>query len=47
MNPRLLLASVALGAGLLVLIATPMGRPIYERMGFITPSEYRVLIGPT
>lgn len=25
--------------------ASPMGRPIYERMGFITPTEYRVLFG--
>ena len=25
--------------------ASPMGRPVYERMGFITPSEYRVLVG--
>lgn len=25
--------------------ASPMGRPIYERMGFITPTEYRVLVG--
>ncbi len=26
--------------------ASPMGRPIYERMGFITLTEYRVLINP-
>jgi len=25
--------------------ASPMGRPVYERMGFITPTEYRVLFG--
>jgi ketosteroid isomerase-like protein len=25
--------------------ASPMGRPVYERMGFATPSEYRVLVG--
>jgi ketosteroid isomerase-like protein len=25
--------------------ASPMGRPVYERMGFVTPSEYRVLVG--
>jgi GNAT superfamily N-acetyltransferase len=25
--------------------ASPMGRPIYERMGFITPTAYRVLVG--
>jgi GNAT superfamily N-acetyltransferase len=25
--------------------ASPMGRPIYERMGFITATEYRVLFG--
>ena len=25
--------------------ASPMGRPIYERMGFVTPTEYRVLVG--
>jgi uncharacterized protein len=26
--------------------ASVMGRPIYERMGFSTPTEYRVLVGP-
>jgi ketosteroid isomerase-like protein/GNAT superfamily N-acetyltransferase len=25
--------------------ASPMGRPIYERMGFVTATEYRVLVG--
>ena len=25
--------------------ASPMGRAVYERMGFVTPSEYRVLVG--
>lgn len=25
--------------------ASPMGRPIYERMGFITKTQYRVLVG--
>jgi uncharacterized protein len=25
--------------------ASPMGRPIYERMGFITPTVYRVFVG--
>ena len=25
--------------------ASPMGRPVYERMGFITPTEYRVWVG--
>jgi GNAT superfamily N-acetyltransferase len=33
------------GAAFANLQASPMGRPIYERMGFITPSHYRVLIG--
>jgi GNAT superfamily N-acetyltransferase len=34
------------GATFANLQASPMGRPIYERMGFITPTEYRVLFGP-
>ncbi len=25
--------------------ASPMGRPVYERMGFVTPTEYRVWVG--
>jgi len=25
--------------------ASPMGRPVYERMGFSTPTEYHVLVG--
>jgi len=33
------------GATVASLQASPMGRPIYERMGFITPTEYRVLFG--
>jgi len=33
------------GATLASLQASPMGRAVYERMGFITPSEYRVLVG--
>jgi ketosteroid isomerase-like protein len=33
------------GAAFANLQASPMGRPVYERMGFITPSHYRVLIG--
>lgn len=33
------------GAGFANLQASPMGRPIYERMGFTTPTEYRVLVG--
>lgn len=33
------------GAAFANLQASPMGRPIYERMGFITPTEYRVLFG--
>lgn len=33
------------GASFANLQASPMGRPIYERMGFITPTEYRVLYG--
>jgi ketosteroid isomerase-like protein len=35
------------GAAFANLQASPMGRPIYERMGFITPTEYRVLFKPT
>lgn len=33
------------GASFANLQASPMGRAVYERMGFITPTEYRVLIG--
>jgi hypothetical protein len=33
------------GGTLASLQASPMGRPVYERMGFGTPSEYRVLVG--
>lgn len=33
------------GAGFANLQASPMGRSIYQRMGFITPTEYRVLVG--
>jgi ketosteroid isomerase-like protein len=33
------------GASFASLQASPMGRPVYERMGFITPSEYRVWVG--
>jgi ketosteroid isomerase-like protein len=33
------------GASFANLQASPMGRPVYERMGFATPTEYRVLIG--
>ena len=25
--------------------ASPLGRPVYERMGFITPTRYHVLVG--
>jgi hypothetical protein len=32
------------GAAFANLQASPMGRAVYERMGFITPSEYCVLI---
>jgi ketosteroid isomerase-like protein/ribosomal protein S18 acetylase RimI-like enzyme len=34
------------GAAFANLQASVMGRPIYERMGFLTLTEYRVLIGP-
>lgn len=30
------------GAAFATLQASPMGRPVYERMGFVAPSEYRV-----
>jgi len=33
------------GATFANLQASPMGRPVYERMGFITPTEYRVWVG--
>ena len=33
------------GAGFANLQASPMGRPVYERMGFVTPTEYRVFFG--
>jgi uncharacterized protein len=33
------------GAAFANLQASVMGRPIYERMGFRTPTEYRVLVG--
>jgi GNAT superfamily N-acetyltransferase len=33
------------GATFANLQASPMGRPVYERMGFITVTEYRVLVG--
>ena len=33
------------GAHLANLQASPLGRPVYERMGFITPSRYHVLVG--
>jgi len=33
------------GAGFANLQASPMGRPIYERMGFTTATEYRVWVG--
>jgi predicted acetyltransferase len=32
------------GACFANLQASPMGRPIYERMGFITPTSYRVMV---
>lgn len=32
------------GAGFANLQASPMGRGVYERMGFIAPTEYRVLV---
>ena len=34
------------GASFANLQASPMGRPVYERMGFATPTEYRVLFAP-
>jgi ribosomal protein S18 acetylase RimI-like enzyme len=33
------------GASFANLQASPMGRPVYERMGFITPTHYRVMVG--
>jgi hypothetical protein len=34
------------GATFTNLQASPMGRPVYARMGFETPTEYRVLVPP-
>jgi len=33
------------GGAFASLQASPLGRPVYERMGFITPTEYRVWVG--
>jgi uncharacterized protein len=35
------------GAAFANLQASPMGRAVYERMGFITPSAYRLLVRPS
>lgn len=43
---RCVVDGAAAGCDLATLQASSMGRPIYERMGFITPTEYRVLYGP-
>lgn len=34
------------GCRTLALIATPLGRPIYERLGFAAVTEYRMLVAP-
>jgi GNAT superfamily N-acetyltransferase len=36
----------AAGCLTLALIATPLGRPIYERLGFAAVTEYRMLVAP-
>jgi GNAT superfamily N-acetyltransferase len=36
----------AAGCASLALIATPLGRPIYERLGFAAVTEYRMLVAP-
>lgn len=36
----------AAGCATLSLIATPLGRPIYERLGFAALTEYRILVAP-
>ncbi len=35
------------GAAFANLQASPMGRPVYERMGFVTLTDYRVLVRPS
>ena len=36
----------AAGCGSLVLLASPIGRPIYERLGFVAEMDYRLLVAP-
>jgi len=39
-------AAFAHGADIVCLQASPMGRPVYERMGFETITSYRIWIPP-
>ena len=36
----------ATGCTSLVLLASPLGRPIYERLGFVAEMDYRLLVAP-
>lgn len=36
----------AAGCTSLVLLASPLGRPIYERLGFLAEMDYRILVAP-
>jgi GNAT superfamily N-acetyltransferase len=36
----------ALGAATVLLLATELGRPVYQRLGFVPDGEYRTLAGP-
>jgi hypothetical protein len=43
---RVVQEGLARGARFLNLQASPMGAPVYRRMGFSTPTQYRVFVAP-